>query len=378
MNNSVMEGGVNRLILVGGGHAHVHVLKKLRTKKPRGLKVLMVSSDTRQYYSGMAAGYIEGRYDLEDYTFDLPELCERSGVQFIQDEVIHIDSKGKNLTTSSGRSIPYDRLSVDTGSELKNKRIPGVIENALMIKPFRNLTKLKQIIQSGSYDAKNIVIIGGGAAGVELACAIAYAVQNHRISPPSHITMIDGGQDIMQNYPDKARFHARQALKKAGVALVLGTRVAQVGAHTVTLDSGNSIRHDLAIWATGTQSHPLYSASGLPTDEQDYLRVDETLRCISEKTIWGAGDCIAFGQLNELPKNGVQAIREAPILAHNLFSNLASGKYRIYRPKKRYLAIISLGGGLGLLTYGNIVLTGKNLWLLKDWIDRSYIRNSRR
>ncbi len=364
-----------RLVLVGGGHAHVHVLLKLRSKRPDGFQVVLVSSDSRQYYSGMAAGYIEGRYELDDYTFDLPELCERSGVEFVQDEVIRIDSERRHLSTSTGRSIPYDLLSMDTGSDLKNKRIPGATDNALMIKPFGNLTKLKELLQNGKYDSKPIVIIGGGAAGVELACAIHRSFQNH--SHLSHITIIDGGQEILQNHPAKARFIASQALKKANVKLILGSRVARMDAHTVTLDCGESIRHDLVIWATGTQAHPLYVASGLPVDEQGYLRVGETLQCIGKKTILGAGDCIAFGQLNELPKNGVQAIREAPILAHNLYSLMGLGTYRSYRPKKRYLAIISLGGGQGLLTYGNIVLKGKALWLLKDWIDRSYMRTSR-
>jgi len=363
------------LVLVGGGHAHVYVLKKLRIKKPRSLQVVMVSSDTRQYYSGMAAGYIEGRYELEDYTFDLPALCERSGVEFIQDEVIRINSEKKILETKTGRTISYDRLSMDTGSELKNKRIPGAQEHAFMIKPFRNLTKLKELLQSGSYYAKSIVIIGGGAAGIEIACAISHMMSNR--NSPIHLTIIDGGRDVMQNHPVKARHLARQALEKANVKLILGFRVALLDAHTITLDTGKIIQHDLAIWATGTQASPLYTTSGLPIDGQGYLRVEENLQCVGEKAIWGAGDCIAFGRLNELPKNGVQAVREAPILTRNLLSSMGSGKVKTYRPKNRYLAIISLGGGQALLTFGNIVLKGKSMWLLKDWIDRSYMRMSR-
>lgn len=361
-----------RLVLVGGGHAHVHVLKKLRRLHQARLKVMLVSCDTRQYYSGMAAGFLEGVYGVEDYSFHLPSLCARSGVRFIEDEVVMVDTSQKRVHTKGGLRLPYEVLSIDTGSDLRSKDIPGSTAHAFMIKPFANLSVLKTLLQAKETKPTRMVIIGGGAAGVELACVAACIAHRKQIVPD--ITIVDPWDGIMRGYPLAARLSTQSTLESLDVKLVLKSRVTSINASEVRTIDNKSIPYDLAIWATGTQAHGFLRASGLPVDENGYLRVDRSLRCIDHPEIFGAGDCIAFTPRPSLPKNGVHAIRQAPILVYNLLSYLRGGCLRSYHPRNTYLSIVSFAAGQALVSYGRLSMKGHLAWLVKDWIDRRYMR----
>jgi pyridine nucleotide-disulfide oxidoreductase family protein len=364
-----------RLVLVGGGHANLHVMDRLCRIRPEGYEILMISRDVRQYYSGMVAGFIEGVYEIDDCSFDLADLCRKNGILFVRDEVISIDKEKKELKTVSGKSFRYDLLSVDTGSEVRTLDVLGSSEFVLPIKPFDNLRSLKdQLSQKTGADFQTVVV-GGGAAGVEIACAVAAFMEKCGCAPK--ITIIDAGSEILKGYPKKARLACIQALEDANVNVVLESPVVSLQNSSFQLESGLSIRFDLLIWATGTASQSMYRDAGLKVDARGFLLVDGFLRSISDHCILGAGDCVSLYGEESLPKNGVYAIREAPILAKNLLSLMGSGKMVEFSSSSRFLSILSIGKGHAVASYAGFSFRGRWVWKLKNLIDRSYMRRYR-
>ena len=150
------------LLLAGGGHAHVYILKQLQKKKLTDYEVIMVSKSERQYYSGMIAGFLEGIYTEDQTFFDLPKICRESNVAFICDEIQSVDPVTKNIITRSGKKIDFDIISFNTGSDVAYKNLPGVLENSLIVKPLQNFCKIRQICLDAPKTGFRILITGGG------------------------------------------------------------------------------------------------------------------------------------------------------------------------------------------------------------------------
>ncbi|EMF47874.1 NADH dehydrogenase-like protein / Selenide,water dikinase [Planococcus halocryophilus Or1] len=154
------------LVLVGGGHAHLHCLEQLKNDVRNDWRVLLISPSPYQYYSGMFSGYTEGVYSLDDIRIDLIKLCQNIGVEFSEDAITAVDANAQELRGANGAVYTYDFVSFDIGSQTA---VPEAIKNhALSIKPnYRfpdHLVKTRESVHP--------VIVGGGASGVELAFSI--------------------------------------------------------------------------------------------------------------------------------------------------------------------------------------------------------------
>ncbi|MEG3014575.1 MAG: FAD-dependent oxidoreductase [Cetobacterium sp.] len=159
------------LLLVGGGHAHVYLINKIIKEKQK-FKTILVSSSQYQFYSGMASAYIENIYSDNDIIFDLKKLCKLGEIEFFEEKVIEIDPENKNVILKSGKKIDFDVVSFDTGSELKidNKYLDK--EKIIGIKPLTNLKKIKEKLGDLKLKEVRFLVIGAGAAGIELSLAI--------------------------------------------------------------------------------------------------------------------------------------------------------------------------------------------------------------
>jgi NADH dehydrogenase FAD-containing subunit len=157
---------------------------------------------------------------------------------------------------------------------------------------------------------------------------------------------------------------------------VTGTRAVSVESDRVRTAAGGEYAFDLIAIATGLVPTPLLRGSGLQTDAAGALLVDATLRSVDDPTVFGAGDCIAFAG-RALPHVGVHAVKQAPVLLHNLRAALDGRPARRYRPQRRTLLILNLGDGTGLATWGRLAWRGRAAFWLKDRIDRRWLAGVR-
>ncbi|AZB41359.1 pyridine nucleotide-disulfide oxidoreductase [Bacillus sp. FJAT-42376] len=344
------------IVLAGGGHAHLAGISKGALKDFSNTRFILISPSRYQYYSGMFSGFTEGIYKEEEIRIDLMRLSGKHGFTFVEEEVTAIDSRERMVITHTGRSIPYDLLSIDIGSAQASSPF------SLPIKP--NYTFPEAILSFREGPAP--VIAGGGASGTELSFAAAAYRRKRGI--PGPVTLISSGPLLSPGHTKRLE----QLCREKGVNTILHEKARLLD--TGTMETGNgTIRFSHLLFLTGPEAPGLFKASGLETDERGFLQVDE--RLMYNGSIFGAGDCISISGYPDLPKNGVYAVRQSPILWENLKRAANHLDPVPFSPQKRFLAILSTGGKEGFLTYGGFHVHGKAAWQLKHAIDRRYMNS---
>lgn len=360
---------MKHVVLVGGGHAHVHVLKRMQQERWPQAQVTLISPNRYQYYSGMFSGYVEGVYGLEDIRIDLVQLCQQAKVTFIEDTVNKVVASQNEVWMASGTRMAYDVISFNVGSYLADYQIPGVLKYATMIKPNSHFTDVFDVDATPT----RWVVVGGGASGFELSLALQ-ARGKRSTAGQSSIMLISSGE-LLEGKGEIISRKAEEIVRHKKINLRLNEAVVSVQPSDITLASGAKIAYDRLIWLAGPQASPIFRNSGMMVDNSGYLLVNDYLQSIEHANVFGAGDCIAMSMYPTLDKAGVYAVREAPILYENLLRYLSDIPLRKYKPQAHYLSILSAGEGEALLLYRGICMYGKWCFHLKRHIDTTFIRN---
>lgn len=371
---------VKDLVLVGGGHAHVTVLKKLGMKPVPGLRVTLITRDIHTPYSGMLPGYVAGLYDYDDCHIDLGPLARFAGARLYHAEVTGLDPDSKIITAEGRPEIAYDLLSINTGSRPNSINIPGVDEFALAAKPIDVfLNKWDLLIQRvrSSTGEFRIVVVGGGAGGVELSLSTQHHLQNDlkemgNTSPHLNYTLLTNSDGIMFNHNSGVRKRFESIFKKRNISIKANCQVIEVKQDSVILDDGSSVAADAVLWVT-TASAPEWPAkAGLAVDDAGFIKVNTNLQSVSHEQIFAAGDLASLP--DPRPKSGVFAVRQGPVLAHNLKAAATGRGLRRYRPQKHFLGLISTGNKYAIASRGSWSYESAWLWNIKDWIDVRFMR----
>ena len=306
------------LVLVGGGHSHALVLRMLAMRPIAGLRITLVSPASHTPYSGMLPGLVAGHYSFEQTHIDLARLCQWAGVRFIAAQVTALDPSTRRLSLADRPDIEYDLVSIDIGSQPELDSVPGAREYSVPVKPVAGLWQrwqdlLQRLADLPAGRRQRIAVVGGGAGSVELGLAMA-----HRLArEPVDLELWCGAPEILQGYNPRARRATMAALARHGVTVALDARVERVEAAHLLLADGREAPFDELFWCTGAAAAPWVAASGLPVDERGFLAVTDSLQSVADDRVFGAGDIAT--QLNHpRPKAGVYAVRQGPVLAHNL------------------------------------------------------------
>ncbi|MBZ9689126.1 FAD-dependent oxidoreductase [Clostridium estertheticum] len=361
-----------KLLLVGGGHAHIFLIKQFALKPIPGVDLFLVSDSNYQYYSGMAAGYVEGIYGLEEISFDLRKMCRHSGVEFIKGRVTGIDAQNRCVTLESDEIVPFDILSLDTGSDMAGGNVQGVVEFAWCIKPLGNLIALrKNFIGLTAYESQ-VVIAGAGAAGIEMAFALK--ALSDIMKKNIEITLAHSGNLILKGYHENVREKTMRKLNRDKIKVLSNHKISSILEKDIFMESGKQINYDFLIWAAGPKANPLYKSSGFSVDKDGYMIVNSYLQSVDYDFIFGAGDCISFSEFAYVKKVGVYAIREAPYLYGNLLRFIRNEGLQRYIPQKNYLAIISAGEKQAIMQYQGMAISGGMSYKLKGFIDCRFMK----
>lgn len=360
-----------KLILVGGGHAHVGFIRQYHESPVKDLEVILISSSKYQYYSGMASGFIEGFYDKAAITFDLEDLCEKSGISFLEGTVTAVDVDQKTVKLDDGSVMSFDCISFDTGSRISGHAYGMRTDKVVPIKPLTSVEKIRDAFESRIVPGDRMIVVGSGASGVEIS--LAMKALSKKLEKPVRLQIIGRGDTLMKGYSRSMKASALKAVRKAGIELCLGKEVKDVKDGLLETASGDVFEFDYLVWAAGSESDPLYRASDLAVDAKGYMLVNTYLQSVSHPFVFGAGDCIAFKDYDYVKKVGVYAVREAPYLYNNLLNYLKGEALEAYVPQKRYLAIVSAGNRKGILQYGHFTMCNRFSWRLKRRIDVGFM-----
>jgi NADH dehydrogenase FAD-containing subunit len=358
------------LVIVGGGHAHMTVLLRLGDFTGKGYRVSVISPDPYHYYSGMGPGMLSGIYLPRQIRFHIRKMAEDRGASFIEDRAVRIDPENRIIRLGSGREVRYDVASFNTGSGISLESSVARTDRNIPVKPIVNLCRARrEILREIDQRDLRISIVGGGPAGVEMAANVWRLVRDRRHR--AEITLI-GGDRILGKFPERVRSLALRSLEKRNIRVLEATRARTVDEGRVLLSDGTALYNDFAFLAVGVRPSPVFSDSGLPTGDDGGLLVNSFLRSTEYPEIFGGGDCISLAG-NPLAKVGVYAVRQNPILLHNLMAVLEGRELQPFRPGGAYLLIMNMGDGTGIFWKKKWVLEGRLAFLLKDFLDRRFM-----
>ncbi len=367
---------MKRLVLLGGGHAHLFVLERLARERPAEVEVTLVSPSDAQVYSGMLPGWIAGTYPLAACSIPLAGLAAQAGARFVRQACVRLDAGARGVETADGRRIEYDRLSIDAGAATAIHAIPGAATFATPVRPLDGfIDSIRRFVADAAAGHEcDALVVGGGAAGVEIAFALQarLAALGRR---DARVSAVGAAVRPLEGLPRVVQWRAGSLMRDRSILWLGGRRVCAISAEGVVLDDGTSIGARHVFLATGAAAQPWIAASGLASDHEGYARVDATLRSISHPQVFAAGDCAAYA--TPRPKSGVFAVRAGPTLAENLLRSLAGEPLRAWRPQRRALYLVSTGTGEALGARGAFGWWGAWAWRWKDRIDRRFVERFR-
>jgi len=365
-----------RLLLIGGGHAQLEVLRSLRASPLPDVEVMLISAGRYAAYTGMVPGYLAGRYLSGEIQFDLQSLARAAGARFRDGVVTRVDAL-ERIVEVDGERIEFDACSLDVGSAPAS--VAGVGEHAVPLRPLSNARVLVQRVDAALErdDRAMCVVVGGGAAGVEVALALATRAQTSH-SGTLDVTLVADSPCLLPGYAPAAQRYALDACARTGVRVRLGGRVREVRSGSVTLEDGESLISAITVWVAGAAPPSVIGQSALPRAASGYFEVDRTLRATDGSPVWGAGDCITMHRAPWVPKAGVYAVRQGPILAHNLRVAVTGiGAPKRYTPQAGFLSLLSLGDGRAIAHWRGLALQGAWAMRLKHRIDTAFMQRHR-
>ena len=358
-----------QLVLIGGGHANVQVLRKLCMNRYKGLNAVLISESYGAIYSGMTPGYIEKLYSLDEITIDLQRLCFNAGATFIKDKVVRIDEKNQILYLNDNPSIKFDLLSINSGSNSDKQTIK--IENdskVISVKPINNLVSkinlIDEIIEKSSQ--KKVSIIGGGVASFELSFAL-----HKRYHGNISLEIISKHLLEEKNLNKSSINKIKKILKNMGINLISKQAIA-INNSEIKVDDEDVIYSDLILLSTGASLPKWLAQSKLDKDE-NFIAVNQHLQSLNFKNIFVSGDAASIQNFKR-PKSGVMAVRQGEMLRDNLFLFLQNKSLKKFQPQKNWLYLIGTYKYSAILNYFNFSFEGKWCWVLKKLIDLNFMK----
>ena len=362
---------MKRLILAGGGHAHLHLLKGLAARRWPGVEVWLVTPYLRQIYSGMVPGWMAGHYALDQCAAPLEPLARAAGVRVVQDAVTGIDAARRLIRTAASGDITYDVLSLDTGAQVDNSCLAATGATLLSIRPLEDFVLgWNRLVELARQRGKvRLAVVGGGAAGVELSLAARYRLAREVGGENVQVWLV-AGSGLMPGHSPRIVQRVRQALREHRVVEVLG--YAAGSPEGVLLDNGATVAADAVIAATGVRPAAWLAGSGLELAGDGFVAVAEGQQSVSHPEVFAGGD-VASRVDAPHAKSGVYAVRAGPVLTANLERAMAGQEPLPYRPQRRTLYLMATGPREAIMSWNGLSACGHWVWRWKDWIDRRFM-----
>jgi pyridine nucleotide-disulfide oxidoreductase family protein len=371
-----MADAPHRLVLVGGGHTHVQVMRALGQRPEPGLAVTLVTDRALTPYSGMLPGHVAGFYDRDAMHIDLVRLAGVCRIDLVAASATGIDRAAKVLTLAGGRVLPYDTLSLNIGITPDLSEIAGAETHGLAVKPIAGfLDKLDALMAAAARPdgPRRIALVGGGAAGVELAFALRARLAAVDVAGrPFWVGIITGSGVVPSSNPG-VRARVMAAFARHRIAVVTGFRVMEIDAEGVRATDGRFIAADAVLVSTAARGASWLAGTGLPLSADGSILTTPGFASIADPAVHAVGDC---GSIEGAPraKAGVFAVRQGVPLADNLRRHTRGEAPLPHHPQQDYLTILMTGDGSAIAGRGGwLAVEGRWVWRWKDWIDQRFM-----
>ncbi len=378
---------VSDLVLLGGGHANIQVLKMMAMNPIGGLRITLISDQTHSPYSGMIPGYLAGFYSYEECHFDLRRICEELGLRFIKAKIIGIDPLRKKIQLVNRAEVSYDCASINVGIQPRSIAVlsPEPALKTIPLKPISQFIAhwdqlLSDLKAYRGNEPLPLAVVGAGAAGVEISIILKMLIDQNQWN--AQVSLIHRHEFLVSAIDLRAQKHLLNTLDELSITVYQNTDVLNVQEDGLVLkDENGRVHSDVfyrALIATQASAPAWLKSSGLPVNQEGFVKVTANLLVENDEALFAAGDCIHFSP-SPLKKAGVYAVRQGMVLEHNIrafFTRQSSLKP--FKPKKHVLSLITIGDRKALVHQdGPSILRWLSpslLWIVKDWIDRRFMK----
>lgn len=383
MNNSSTIPIIKDLVLIGGGHSHLSVLKYFAMHPLPGLRLTLITRDLHTPYSGMLPGYIAGHYQYDEAHIDLRPLAQFAGARIFHAEVNDIDLKNNKIFCNARPPITYDFASINIGSKPGTLHIPGADKYTLPVKPIDHFliqwdSLLTTVMNTVNKDF-HLAIVGGGAGGIEMALATQFRLYNllaqkNKANDFLKFDLYCDSNVILPSHNKRVRKRFMRFLKQRNIKLHSNHRIEQVLQQHLVNTTGQTYPADAVLWVTNATAPAWLAKTGLAVDKNGFIAVNDYLQSSSHSNIFAAGDISAMVN-HPREKSGVFAVRQGLPLARNLERAVQNKSLKKFTPQKNFLGLISTGDKYAIASHSDWSLQGVWLWKIKDWIDRRFMDN---
>ena len=360
--------GTVDLLLVGAGHAHLHLIEQAPRLRAAGWRVRLLAPPAF-HYSGVASAVAARDLPVREGLVDVVDLARRRGVPHVVGRLSDLDLATRTATGDDGSRQGYDVVSLNIGS-VSDPAGVCVADDVLRVKPLDDLAGLDRRIRDAARGpaGATVTVVGAGSSGVELAAHLAVRPDVARVQ------LVEAGEDIAADLPRAARRRLRRLLAHRGVDVRVGWEVRSVSRREAVPVDGLALHHDVALVATGLAAPQLVTALGL--GDRAGIPVRATLQHRDHDEVYAAGDCARFLP-QPLPRVGVHGVRQGPVLLASLLARAAGEPLPVYEPQRRWLSVLDLGDGQAVAARGRLWWSGRSALALKRRIDRRWIATYR-
>jgi len=365
------------LLLVGGGHSHVEVLRQQALAKDPGVVTTLVSPAPLTPYSGMLPGLVAGLYDIDETHIALGPLAAAAGARLVEDRVVGLDLDARLAHLAQGGAVPFETVSLDVGS-VPAAPMPGAQEHAVGVKP------VDQFLQA--WDATiaavrgdrvgSLAVVGGGAGGIEILLAMQARLGAGIGAAMPRFALVTDLPHLLPRHAPAVRRRVQRILAARAITVHFDAQAVAIEPGAVIARDGRRIAADRIVLATSAAAPAWLAATGLACDGAGFVTVDEHLRSPSHAFVFAAGDC-ASQQGQSYPKSGLYAVRQGPVLADNLRRHLRGEPLSAFHPQRTALALLATGDRRAIMSWSWFAAEGAWVWRWKDAIDRRFMARYR-
>ncbi len=361
---------MKNLVLAGAGFAHLVVLKTLLKQPWKDIHVTLINNDKQQWHAGMLTHWMCGNAPLDACAIDVAKLAQKANVEWIEDCVCGLDEACRSVRLKSGQSVPYDVLSLSLGGQIDSLYLESEAYRLIPVRPLENFAlEWQMLIQSAKRHNKiRVAVLGGGAAGVELALITHWRLT--RIVEARHVKIsLITGDGLLPTFSKDARHLAQEMLEDRKISIIHGK--AYAGKNGLILGEGELLPVDFVLVATTVQPQNWFRHSGLSLCADGFFAANHHQQS-SNRFIFASGDCASRTD-SYFERSSAYAFACAAALNQNLYRQI-QGKPLIDVPlPKRTLSILNTGPKVGLMNYGAFTAAGYWNWRWKLWRDKRFV-----
>lgn len=391
---------VKRILILGAGFAGLTTALELGRKKlPAAYEIVLVDQfnvhvytpDLYEIATAFNKKITEQCLTMLKDTVATPfsSILGGSGVRFVRDFVMGIDAKKKTVLFKNRLPLKYDYLVIALGSVVNFYDIPGLERFSYPFKTFTHALSINchvdsyflRLFKNKSKRSVNIVVGGGGATGVELACELPgyikllcekYGFPKRKVT----FTLVECSPQLCMA-GEKGTMLLKARLKKLGVEVITETCIKKVDSQHLYVESkkkSQKVSYNILLWAGGVMPNPLLKKCFKKTAPNGALVVNSHLQYEDDPNVFVGGDSAFFVDSKtkeRAPLLAQVAVEEAKVIAENLAATINKKPLRNF---SLYIkgVVIPLGGKYAFFKKGNKMFMGMGMWILRRLIDLRY------